>query len=169
MSFLLILFFNCLIFNSIIQEAEEEDLPDCSDIYPCCTCLDEVANEKGEIDQEKLMNLEEECKKKILGQDEIVEEVCKMVKTALLLGGEKPCVILLGGEPGCGKTSLVETIAQHIYGDKYENFYQKIEMQCYNGEQYVSTLVGSAKGYIGDEGVIAKFCRQKKKLFYLTK
>ena len=164
MSFLLILFFNCLIFNSIIQEAEEEDLPDCSDIYPCCTCLDEVANEKGEIDQEKLMNLEEECKKKILGQDEIVEEVCKMVKTALLLGGEKPCVILLGGEPGCGKTSLVETIAQHIYGDKYENFYQKIEMQCYNGEQYVSTLVGSAKGYIGDEGVIAKFCRQKKKI-----
>lgn len=164
MSFLLILFFNCLIFNSIIQEAEEEDLPDCSDIYPCCTCLDEVANEKGEIDQEKLNDLEEECKKKILGQDEIVKEVCGMVETALLLGGEKPCVILLGGEPGCGKTSLVETIAQHIYGDKYENFYQKIEMQCYNGEQYVSTLIGSAKGYIGDEGVIAKFCRQKKKI-----
>ena len=64
MSFLLILFFNCLIFNSLIQGAEEEDLPKCSDIYPCCTCLDEVANEKGEIDQEKLMNLEEECKKK---------------------------------------------------------------------------------------------------------
>ena len=74
------------------------------------------------------------------------------------------CNFLLGGAQGCGKTSLVETIAQHIYGDKYENFYQKIEMQCYNGEQYVSTLVGSAKGYIGDEGVIAKFCRQKKKI-----
>lgn len=38
-------------------------------------------------------------------------------------------------------------------------------MQCYNGEQYVSTLIGSAKGYIGDEGVIAKFCRQKKNYF----
>ena len=164
MSFLLILFFNCLIFNSLIQGAEEEDLPKCSDIYPCCTCLDEVANEKFEIDQEKLKDLEEECKKKILGQDEIVKEVCKMVKTAFLVGGEKPCVILLGGEPGCGKTSLVETIAQHIYGDKYENFYQKIEMQNYNGDQYVSTLVGSATGYIGGEGVIAKFCRQKKKI-----
>ena len=165
MSFLLILFFNCLIFNSLIQGAEEEDLPKCSDIYPCCTCLDEVANEKVEIDQEKLKNLEEECKKKILEQDEIVKEVCEIVKTALLVGGEKPCVILLGGAQGCGKTSLVETIAQHIYGDKYENFYQKIEMQCYNGEQYVSTLVGSAKGYIGDAGVIAKICKQKKNYF----
>ena len=55
-----------------------------------CTCLDEIANEKVEIEQEKLKNLEEECKKKILEQDEIV-------KTAFLVGGEKPCVILLGG------------------------------------------------------------------------
>ena len=84
-----------------------------------CTCLDEIANEKVEIEQEKLKNLEEECKKKILEQDEIVKEVCEMVKTALLVGDEKPCVILLGGEPGCGKTSLVKTIAQHIYGDNY--------------------------------------------------
>lgn len=164
MSFLLILFFNCLIFNSLIQGAENEDLPDCSDIHPCCTCLDKVANEKVEIDQEKLKNLEEECKKKILGQDEIVEKVCEIVKIAFLVGGEKPYVILLGGEQGCGKTSLVETIAQHIYGDKYKNFYEKIDMQCYNGEQYVSTLVGSAKGYIGDDGVIAKICKQKKKI-----
>lgn len=80
------------------------------------------------------------------------------------------CNFLLGGAQGCGKTSLVETIAQHIYGDKYKNFYEKITMQSYNGEQYVSTLVGSANGYVGDEGIIAKFCRQaKKKLFYLTK
>ena len=93
MSFLLTLFFNCLIFNSLIQGAEEEDLPKCSDIYPCCTCLDEVANEKVEIDQEKLRNLEGGCKKKILGQDEIVKEVCEIVKTAFLVGGEKPCVI----------------------------------------------------------------------------
>ena len=168
MSFLLTLFFNCLIFNSLIQGAEVEDLPDCSNICSCCTCLDEVAignqQEEFKIDQEKLKNLEEECKKKILEQDEIVKEVCKMVKTALLVGGEKPCVILLGGEPGCGKTSLVETIAQHIYGDKYKNFYEKITMQSYNGEQYVSTLVGSANGYVGDEGIIAKFCRQKKKI-----
>ena len=171
MSFLLILFFNCIIFNSLIQGAKEEDLPDCSDICHCCTCLDEVAieklgnkKEKFKIDQEKLKNLEEECKKKILGQDEIVKEVCRRIKTALSLGGEKPCVILLGGEPGCGKTSLVETIAQHIYGDKYEKFYQKIEMQSYNGEQYVSTLIGSANGYVGDEGIIAKFCRQNKKI-----
>ena len=62
-----------------------------------CTCLDEIANEKVEIEQEKLKNLEEECKKKILGQDEIVKEVCEIVKTAFLVGGEKPCVILLGG------------------------------------------------------------------------
>ena len=47
--------------------------------------------------QEKLKDLEEECKKKILGQDEIVKEVCEIVKTAFLVGGEKPCVILLGG------------------------------------------------------------------------
>ena len=93
MSFLLILFFNCLIFNSLIQGAEEEDLPKCSDIYHCCTCLDEVANEKLGNDQEKLKNLEEECKKKILGQDKIVEDVCKIVQTAFLMGGEKPCVI----------------------------------------------------------------------------
>ena len=171
MSFLLTLFFNCLIFNSLIQGAEEEDLPKCSDICPGCTCLDEIAiekfgneQEKFEIDQEKLNDLEEECKKKILGQDEIVKEVCRMVKTALLLGVGKPCVILLGGEPGCGKTSLVKTIAQHIYGDNYEKFYQKIEMQCYSSDQYVSTLVGSATGYIGDEGIIAKFCRQNKKI-----
>ena len=167
MSFLLILFFNCLIFNSLIQGTEEEDLPKCSDIYPCCTCLDEVANEKLGNDQEKLRNLEEECKKKILGQDEIVKKVCEMVKTALLVGGENPCVILLGGEPGCGKTSLVETIAQHIFGDRYKNFYEKITMQSYNGEQYVSTLVGSAKGYIGDAGVIAKICKQKKKNYFI--
>ena len=71
MSFLLTLFFNCLIFNSLIQGAEEEDLPKCSDICPGCTCLDEIAiekfgneQEKFEIDQEKLNDLEEECKKK---------------------------------------------------------------------------------------------------------
>ena len=64
MSFLLTLFFNCLIFNSLIQGAKEEDLPKCSDICPCCTCLDEIAIEKFGIDQEKLKNLEEECKKK---------------------------------------------------------------------------------------------------------
>lgn len=40
-------------------------------------------------------------------------------------------------------------------------------MQSYNGEQYVSTLVGSAKGYIGDEGVIAKICKQKKKNYFI--
>lgn len=171
MSFLLTLFFNCLIFNSLIQGAEEENLPKCSDICPCCTCLDEIAieelgnkKEKFKIDQENLKNLEEECKKKILGQDDIVKDVCEMVKTALLVGYEKPCVILLGGAPGCGKTSLVETIAQHIYGDNYKNFYQKINMQSYSDDHFVSTLVGSANGYVGDEGIIAKFCRQKKKI-----
>ena len=54
MSFLLILFFNCLIFNSLIQGAAEEDLPDCSDICPCCTYLDEVAIEKLGNEQENL-------------------------------------------------------------------------------------------------------------------
>lgn len=39
-------------------------------------------------------------------------------------------------------------------------------MQSYNGEQYVSTLVGSAKGYIGDAGVIAKICKQKKIILF---
>ena len=77
------------------------------------------------------------------------------------------CNFLLGGAQGCGKTSLVETIAQHIFGDRYKNFYEKITMQSYNGEQYVSTLVGSAKGYIGDAGVIAKICKQKKKNYFI--
>ena len=39
-------------------------------------------------------------------------------------------------------------------------------MESYNGEQYVSTLVGSANGYIGDAGVIAKICKQKKIILF---
>lgn len=168
MSFLLILFFNCLIFNSLIQGAEEEDLPNCSDIYPCCTCLNEenIQGTEAKMPEiENIIKLEENVKEKIFGQDEVVKEVCEIVQTVFMVGeGEKPMVILLGGESGCGKTTLVEAICQCLYGKDYETYYEKFSMETLQGEHSFFTFTGSPNGYSGEEGAAEKICKKKKNI-----
>ncbi len=107
-----------------------------------------------EEESKKLLNLEAEIKKRVIGQDEAVGAVSRAIKRARagLKDPKKPIgTFMFLGPTGVGKTELTKALAESMFGD--ENMLIRIDMSEYMEKINVSRLIGSAPGYVGyDEG-----------------
>ena len=107
-----------------------------------------------EEESTKLLQLESEIKKRVIGQDEAVNAVARAIKRARagLKDPKKPIgTFMFLGPTGVGKTELTKALAESMFGD--ENMLIRIDMSEYMEKLNVSRLIGSAPGYVGyDEG-----------------
>ncbi|GAA0872379.1 ATP-dependent chaperone ClpB [Gangjinia marincola] len=105
-------------------------------------------------DREKLLQLEEELHKRVVGQEEAIEAVSDAVRRsrAGLQDQKKPVgSFLFLGTTGVGKTELAKALAEYLFND--ENAMTRIDMSEYQERHAVSRLVGAPPGYVGyDEG-----------------
>lgn len=101
-----------------------------------------------------LTKLESRLKKRIIGQDEAVEEVARAIKRARsgLASGKRPLgSFVFLGPTGVGKTGLARALAQEVFGG--EKALIKIDMSEFGEKHNVSRLVGAPAGYVGyDDG-----------------
>ncbi len=111
-----------------------------------------------------LMNLEDELKKSIIGQDEAVAAVAKAIRRGRsgIADARRPIgSFLFMGPTGVGKTELARVIAREVFGG--ENALVKIDMSEFGEKHNVSRLVGAPAGYIGydDGGKLTEAVRRK--------
>lgn len=107
-----------------------------------------------ESEKEKLLRLEEELHKRVVGQDEAIEAVSDAVRRsrAGLQDQKKPVgSFVFIGTTGVGKTELARALAEFLFND--ENLMTRIDMSEYQERHSVSRLIGAPPGYVGyDEG-----------------
>ncbi|TDU40528.1 ATP-dependent Clp protease ATP-binding subunit ClpB [Gelidibacter sediminis] len=105
-------------------------------------------------DREKLLKLEEQLHKRVIGQEEAITAVSDAVRRsrAGLQNPQKPIgTFLFLGTTGVGKTELAKALAEYLFDD--ENSMTRIDMSEYQERHSVSRLVGAPPGYVGyDEG-----------------
>ena len=105
-------------------------------------------------DREKLLHLEVELHKRVVGQEEAIQAVSDAVRRskAGLQNPNKPIgSFLFLGTTGVGKTELAKALAEYLFDD--ENAMTRIDMSEYQERHSVSRLVGAPPGYVGyDEG-----------------
>ena len=111
-----------------------------------------------------LINLEDELKKSIIGQDEAVAAVAKAIRRGRsgIADAKRPIgSFLFMGPTGVGKTELARVIAREVFGG--ENALVKIDMSEFGEKHNVSRLVGAPAGYIGydDGGKLTEAVRRK--------
>ncbi|SHJ17793.1 ATP-dependent Clp protease ATP-binding subunit ClpB [Cruoricaptor ignavus] len=107
-----------------------------------------------QTEREKLLNLEDELHKRVVGQDKAIEAVANAIRRnrAGLSDEKKPIgSFLFLGTTGVGKTELAKALAEFLFDD--ENNMTRIDMSEYQERHSVSRLVGAPPGYVGyDEG-----------------
>ncbi len=105
-------------------------------------------------EREKLIHLEQDLHKRVIGQDEAVEAVADAIRrsrTGLTQGNRPIGSFLFLGTTGVGKTELAKALAEYLFDD--ENLMTRIDMSEYQEKHAVSRLVGAPPGYVGyDEG-----------------
>ncbi len=121
------------------------------------------ANKIVESEYEKIRNLREALKKRIIGQDDAVELVCNAVKRSRvqLTSRRRPASFIFVGPTGVGKTELAKTLASELF-DATEPLI-KIDMSEYMEKHTVSRLIGSPPGYVGydEAGQLTEKVRRK--------
>ncbi|MEX6687746.1 ATP-dependent chaperone ClpB [Danxiaibacter flavus] len=105
-------------------------------------------------EREKLLNLEDELHKRVVGQDEAIVAVADAIRRsrAGLQDPKKPIgSFIFLGTTGVGKTELAKALAEYLFDD--EGMMTRIDMSEYQEKHTVSRLVGAPPGYVGyDEG-----------------
>ena len=105
-------------------------------------------------DREKLLSLEDELHKRVIGQEEAITAVADAIRRsrAGLQDPKKPIgSFIFLGTTGVGKTELAKALAEYLFDD--ENMLTRIDMSEYQEKHSVSRLVGAPPGYVGyDEG-----------------
>lgn len=105
-----------------------------------------------EDEQKRMVHLQEELMKKVIGQEEAVKKVAKAVRRsrAGLKSKNRPIgSFLFVGPTGVGKTELSKTLAEELFGDK--NAMIRLDMSEYMEKHSAAKLIGSPPGYIGHE------------------
>ena len=107
-----------------------------------------------ESEKEKLLRMEDELHKRVVGQNQAIEAVADAVRRSRAgLQNEKRPIgsFLFMGTTGVGKTELAKALAEFLFND--ENMMTRIDMSEYQERHSVSRLVGAPPGYVGyDEG-----------------
>ena len=111
-------------------------------------------NRMLESEKEKLLRMETELHKRVVGQDRAIAAVSNAVRRSRAgLSNEKRPIgsFLFLGSTGVGKTELAKALAEFLFND--ENLITRIDMSEYQERHTVSRLVGAPPGYVGyDEG-----------------
>ena len=136
--------------SSLIKE--EVTREDIAEVVAKWTGIPVMKMLQGE--REKLLKLEDELHKRVVGQEEAIEAVSDAVRRsrAGLQDMKKPVgTFLFLGTTGVGKTELAKALAEYLFDD--ENAMTRIDMSEYQERHSVSRLVGAPPGYVGyDEG-----------------
>ena len=107
-----------------------------------------------ESEKEKILRIESELHKRVVGQDQAIQAVADAVRRSRAgLSNEKRPIgsFLFMGTTGVGKTELAKALAEFLFND--ENMITRIDMSEYQERHTVSRLVGAPPGYVGyDEG-----------------
>ncbi len=116
-----------------------------------------------QAESQRLVKLEEELHKRVIGQSEAVESVSKAIRRAYsgLKNPKRPIgSFLFLGPTGVGKTELARTLAQTMFGS--EDNMIRVDMSEYMEKHSVSRLVGSPPGYVGydEAGQLTEKIRQ---------
>ena len=136
--------------NPLINE--EVDPEDIAEVVSKWTGI--PVNRMLQSEKEKLLNLETELHKRVIGQDEAIKAVADAVRRSRAgLQNEKRPIgsFLFLGTTGVGKTELAKALAEFLFND--ENLMTRIDMSEYQESFAVTRLVGAPPGYVGyDEG-----------------
>ena len=116
-----------------------------------------------EAETQKLLNLEANLHRKIIGQNVAVESVSRAIRRnrAGLKSTKRPPSFIFVGPTGVGKTELAKTLAYEMFGD--ENAIIRIDMSEYMESHSTSKLIGSPPGYVGydDAGQLTEKVKRK--------
>ena len=111
-------------------------------------------NRMMQSEKDKLLHLEEELHKRVIGQDEAIRAVSDAVRRsrAGLQDPKRPIAsFIFLGTTGVGKTELAKALAEYLFND--ETMMTRIDMSEYQEKHTVSRLIGAPPGYVGyDEG-----------------
>jgi ATP-dependent Clp protease ATP-binding subunit ClpB len=131
---------------------EEVDAEDIADVVSRWTGI--PVSKMMQSEKDKLLHLEEELHKRVIGQDEAIEAVADAVRRsrAGLQDPKRPIgSFIFLGTTGVGKTELAKALAEFLFDD--ETMMTRIDMSEYQEKHSVSRLVGAPPGYVGyDEG-----------------
>jgi len=138
--------------NNKLLVKEEVDAEDIAEIVSRWTGVPVTRMLQSE--REKLLHLEEDLHKRVVGQDEGVEAIADAIRRSRTgLSNERRPIgsFLFLGTTGVGKTELAKALAEYLFDD--ENLLTRIDMSEYQERHAVSRLVGAPPGYVGyDEG-----------------
>lgn len=136
--------------NSLIKEEVTHD--DIAEVIAKWTGI--PITKMLQSEREKLLKLEDELHRRVVGQEEAIEAISDAVRRsrAGLQDAKKPIgSFLFLGTTGVGKTELAKALAEYLFDD--ENAMTRIDMSEYQERHAVSRLVGAPPGYVGyDEG-----------------
>ena len=136
--------------NALVKE--EVTAEDIAEVVAKWTGIPVAKMLQGE--REKLLNLEKELHRRVVGQEEAIEAVSDAIRRsrAGLQDPRRPIgSFLFLGTTGVGKTELAKALAEYLFDD--ENAMTRIDMSEYQEKHAVSRLVGAPPGYVGyDEG-----------------
>ena len=136
--------------NSLVREEVTAD--DIAEVVSRWTGIPVTRMMQSE--REKLLHLEEELHKRVIGQEEAITAVSDAVRRsrAGLQDPKRPIAsFIFLGTTGVGKTELAKTLADYLFND--ETMMTRIDMSEYQEKYSVSRLIGAPPGYVGyDEG-----------------
>lgn len=133
-----------------------------------CSSISEITNipinKLNSDDKSKLVNIDKTLKEVVVGQDEAVDTICKVVKRNKVGLGNKNKTqsnLLLLGPSGSGKSLIAKKLAELVYGD--EKALVRFDMSEYSEKNSVAKLLGTSFGYIGFEngGLLTEAIKNK--------
>ena len=141
---------------------EEVDADDIADVVSRWTGI--PVSKMMQSEKEKLLHLEEELHKRVIGQNEAITAIADAVRRsrAGLNDPKRPIgSFIFLGTTGVGKTELAKALAEYLFDD--ENMMTRIDMSEYQEKHSVSRLVGAPPGYVGYEegGQLTESVRRK--------
>ncbi len=146
--------------NALIKEEVTAD--DIADVVSRWTGI--PVSKMLQSEREKLLHLEEELHKRVIGQEEAISAVSDAIRRsrAGLQDPKRPIgSFIFLGSTGVGKTELAKTLADYLFDD--ETLMTRIDMSEYQEKHSVSRLIGAPPGYIGYEegGQLTEAVRRK--------
>ena len=149
-------------YNASMEKAKIEE----EDIFNTVSKMSNIPIAKISLSEKiTLKNIDDSVKKVVIGQDEAIEKICKIIKRNKmgLAPDNKPIgSFLCVGGTGCGKTLMAKTIAKEVFGD--EKYLVRFDMSEYSDETSVNKLIGSSAGYVGytEGGLLTEAVKNQK-------